>query len=73
MKQHNAMEENSMKMKEAPVIQMNAKKPIANPEAYKIEKIIVNNSTILKLQLVKGGIAAISIMPASAEEIRFLK
>lgn len=60
-------------MKEAPVIVMDVKKPIANPETYKIEKMIVDNSRILKLQLAKGGVAAISIMPATAEEIRFLK
>ena len=45
----------------------------SNPEAYKIEKMIVDNSTILKLQLAKGGGAAISIMPATAEEIKSLK
>ncbi len=37
----------------------------SNPEAYKIEKLIVDNSTVLKLQLAKGGGAAISIMPAT--------
>ena len=44
-----------------------------NPEAYKIEKLVVDNSTILKLQLAKGGGAAISIMPATGEEMKSLK
>ena len=38
-----------------------------NPEAYKIEKMIVDNSTVLKLQLAMGGGAAISIIPATAQ------
>ncbi len=37
----------------------------SNPEAYKIEKLIVDGSTILKFKLAKGGGAAISIMPAT--------
>ncbi len=44
-----------------------------NPEAYKIEKFIVDNSTLLKLNLVKGGGAAISIMPATGSNIKMLK
>jgi glucan 1,4-alpha-glucosidase len=35
----------------------------SNPEAYKIEKLVVDNSTTLKLNLAKGGGAAISIKP----------
>ncbi|MDQ6764030.1 MAG: glycoside hydrolase family 97 protein [Bacteroidota bacterium] len=45
----------------------------SNPEAYKIEKLIVNDSTILKLKLAKGGGAGVSIMPATADKIKSIK
>ena len=45
----------------------------ANPEAYTIEKFIVDNSTILQLKLAPGGGTAISIMPASAREAAQIK
>ncbi|MFT3845740.1 MAG: glycoside hydrolase family 97 protein [Lacibacter sp.] len=44
-----------------------------NPEAYVIEKFVVTNTTNLKLKLAAGGGCAISIKPASAEEIKSLK
>ncbi|MFN8288930.1 MAG: glycoside hydrolase family 97 protein [Chitinophagaceae bacterium] len=45
----------------------------ANPEAYTIEKFIVDNSTILQLKLAPGGGTAISIMPASARDAAQIK
>ncbi|MEP6794545.1 MAG: glycoside hydrolase family 97 protein [Saprospiraceae bacterium] len=44
-----------------------------NPEAYKIEKYIVTNSSTLKLKLAEGGGAAVSIMPATADQVKQLK
>lgn len=44
-----------------------------NPEAYKIDKFIVNNTTVLKLNLAKGGGAAICIMPASVSQLKVTK
>lgn len=43
------------------------------PEAYKIEKVIVDDSIILKLKLTKGGGSAISIMPATADKTKSVK
>ncbi len=40
----------------------------SNPEAYKIEKLSVDDRTVLKLKLAKGGGAAVSIMPATADK-----
>jgi hypothetical protein len=40
-----------------------------NPMAYKIENYIVNSNTILKVNLARGGGAAISVKPASADDI----
>ncbi len=37
-----------------------------NPEAFKIEKLIVDYTTTLQLKLAKGGGAAISLIPVSA-------
>ncbi len=45
----------------------------ANPEAYTIEKFIVDNNTILHLKLAPGGGCAVSIMPATPTEINSLK
>jgi len=44
-----------------------------NPEAYTIEKFIVDNKCKLSIWLVNGGGAAVSIVPASADEIKTLK
>lgn len=44
-----------------------------NPEAYKIEKFIVDNTTALKVKLAKGGGAAISLMPATGNNIQLIK
>lgn len=45
----------------------------SNPEGYKIKKFIVDDSIVLKLKLAKGGGAAISIMPATADKIKSVK
>ena len=44
-----------------------------NPEAYKIEKFIVTNAAVLKIQLANGGGAAVSIVPATEIDIKQLK
>lgn len=44
-----------------------------NPEAYVIEKFIVNAQTALKLNLVAGGGTAISLWPANASDLKQLK
>jgi len=44
-----------------------------NPEAYKIEKFLVDNKTFLKLKLAPGGGTAVSFIPASTNDIRSLK
>ena len=44
-----------------------------NPEAYVIEKFIVDQDTRLKIDLAKGGGAAVSIFPASPEDLKKLK
>ncbi len=44
-----------------------------NPEAYVIEKFVVDKKSTLLLKLAAGGGSAISIFPASAEEIKSLK
>jgi hypothetical protein len=44
-----------------------------NPEAYVIEKFIVDSNTKLDLKLAPGGGTAISLMPASATQIKSLK
>jgi len=44
-----------------------------NPEAYRIEKFIVTGAAVLKVKLAAGGGAAISIMPASENDIKQLK
>ena len=45
----------------------------SNPKAYVIEKFIVDSSTSLNLKMSPGGGAAISIMPATAADIKKLK
>jgi hypothetical protein len=44
-----------------------------NPMAYKIDQFLVNDKTVLKLNLAPGGGSAISIKPATAEEIKKIK
>lgn len=44
-----------------------------NPEAYVIEKFIVNTQTALKLNLAAGGGTAISLIPAEASDLKQLK
>jgi glucan 1,4-alpha-glucosidase len=44
-----------------------------NPEAYVIEQYIVDQDTRLKLDLAKGGGAAVSIFPASHEDLKKVK
>jgi hypothetical protein len=44
-----------------------------NPEAYVIEKFIVDNTTALQLKLAPGGGTAISLVPATANEIKQIK
>ena len=45
----------------------------SNPEAYKIEKFIVDDGSVLKLKLANGGGAAVSLWPATAEEVKSIK
>jgi glucan 1,4-alpha-glucosidase len=44
-----------------------------NPMAYKIQRFLVNNETPLKIALAKGGGAAVSLRPASADDMKKLK
>ncbi len=44
-----------------------------NPEAYTIEQFIVDSSTQLRIELAKGGGAAVSIFPATPEDLKKLK
>ena len=44
-----------------------------NPEAYVIEKFLVDNKTAVRLKLAPGGGTAISFIPASVEEAKLLK
>ncbi|HEX7174383.1 MAG TPA: glycoside hydrolase family 97 protein [Pyrinomonadaceae bacterium] len=44
-----------------------------NPMAYKIQSYLVDNRTVLKLKLAPGGGAAVSLKPATAEDMRKLK
>ena len=44
-----------------------------NPEAYTIEKFIVDNKTNLLLNLAAGGGAAVSLMLANAAEVKSIK
>ena len=44
-----------------------------NPMEYQIQKFIVSNKTTLKLKLASGGGTAVSIKPASADEVKKLK
>jgi hypothetical protein len=44
-----------------------------NPEAYVIDKFIVDNTTNLQLKLAPGGGTAISLAPATANQIKQIK
>jgi glucan 1,4-alpha-glucosidase len=44
-----------------------------NPMAYQIQQFLVDDQTILKVALANGGGAAISLRPASSEDMRKLK
>ena len=44
-----------------------------NPEAYVIEKFIVDGKTSLKIKLAPGGGTAVSLVPATADEIKQIK
>jgi hypothetical protein len=44
-----------------------------NPEAYAIEKFLVDAKTIMKLKLAPGGGAAVSIMPVGNSDVKSLK
>jgi glucan 1,4-alpha-glucosidase len=44
-----------------------------NPEAYVIEKFLVDAKTMLKLKLAPGGGTAVSLIPAKAEELKLIK
>lgn len=44
-----------------------------NPEAYKIDQYVVDNSKTLKISLAPGGGAAISLIPASVDQLKKIK
>ena len=44
-----------------------------NPEAYQIESFVVDQKTNLKLKLAPGGGTAISLQPATAEQVKKFK
>ncbi len=44
-----------------------------NPEAYVVEKFIVDSKSILKLKLAPGGGTAISFLPATSQDIQKIK
>lgn len=44
-----------------------------NPEAYVIEKFLVDSKTLLKLKLAPGGGTAVSLMPALTAELKSVK
>lgn len=45
----------------------------SNPEEYMIEKFLVDKKTMLKFKLAPGGGTAISLIPATAEELKKIK
>jgi hypothetical protein len=45
----------------------------SNPEAYKIESFIVDNTKTLRLKLAPGGGTAVSLIPASPDQAKKLK
>ena len=44
-----------------------------NPEAYTIRSFIANHNTTLQLKLAKGGGAAVSIVPATPQQLKTVK
>ncbi|HYN85156.1 MAG TPA: glycoside hydrolase family 97 catalytic domain-containing protein, partial [Pyrinomonadaceae bacterium] len=44
-----------------------------NPHAYRVERVLVDDKTVLKLKLAPGGGAAVSLRPATPDERRTLK
>jgi glucan 1,4-alpha-glucosidase len=44
-----------------------------NPMAYRIQKFLVNNKTVLKLSLAAGGGAAVSLVKATADDVKQVK
>ena len=44
-----------------------------NPSAYKIEKFLVDAKTVLKIRLAAGGGAAVSLKPATVDDLQRLK
>jgi hypothetical protein len=44
-----------------------------NPMEYQIQKFLVTSKTALQLKLASGGGAAVSLMPASADDVKKLK
>jgi hypothetical protein len=44
-----------------------------NPEAYIVEKFLVDSKTVLHLKLAPGGGTAVSLIPATVEEAKLLK
>ena len=42
----------------------------SNPAAYQIQNFLVNDRTLLKINLASGGGAAVSLKPASAEDMK---
>ena len=45
----------------------------SNPMAYKIQSFLVNNETALKVALANGGGAAVSLKPATADDLKRLR
>jgi hypothetical protein len=45
----------------------------SNPMAYRIERVLVKSTTLLRLPLASGGGAAVSLKPASEAEARSLR
>jgi hypothetical protein len=44
-----------------------------NPQAYVIERFLVDSKTVLRLNLVEGGGTAISLMPAEEKNVKGVK
>ena len=41
--------------------------------AYRIQSYLVNDQTVLKLKLAQGGGAAVTLKPASADDLKKLR
>ena len=44
-----------------------------NPEGYKIDQFVVDNSKTLRISIAPGGGAAISLIPASVDQLKTIK